>query len=102
MAQLLRRAGDELTIEVGRLRGLRPPAADTRTPASLLSILDDQIVHLHGWANAYDKRNTAGIRGFQARIAEDSAKAAAIAQHYGFQVCGSPGTGNPGNLTRFR
>ena len=42
------------------------------------------------------------IRRLQARIAEDSAKASAIAQHYGFQVCGKPGNGNTGNLTRFR
>jgi hypothetical protein len=101
VAQLLRKAGDELTIEVGRLRALSAPV-DPGTPASLLSILNDQTVHLQGWANAYDHRNAAGIRGFQVRIAEDSAKAAAIARHYGFQVCGDPGNGNPGNPTRFR
>jgi hypothetical protein len=102
VAQLLRRAGDELTLEVKSLRALRPPAAGARTPGSLLSILDDQITHLDGWADAYDDRNARRIRSFQARIADDTAKASAIAQHYGFQVCGNPGNGNTGNLTRFR
>ena len=102
VAQLLRRAADVLMVEVGRLRALPPPAGDTRTPGSLLSFLDDQVTHLNGWANAYDRRNATEIRGFQARIADDTAKASAIAQHYGFQVCGNPGNGNTGNLTRFR
>jgi hypothetical protein len=102
VAQLLRRAADVLMVEVRRLRALTPPAGDSRTPGSLLSFLDDQITHLSGWANAYDRRNATEIRGFQARIADDTAKASAIAKHYGFQVCGSPGNGNTGNLTRFR
>ena len=89
-------------VEVRRLRALPPPAGDTRTPGSLLSFLDDQVTHLSGWANAYDHRNAIEIRGFQARIADDTAKASAIAKHYGFQVCGSPGNGNTGNLTGFR
>lgn len=102
VAQLLRRAADVLMVEVRRLRALPPPAGDTRTPGSLLSFLDDQVTHLSGWANAYDHRNAIEIRGFQARIADDTAKASAIAKHYGFQVCGNPGNGNTGNLTGFR
>jgi hypothetical protein len=102
VAQLLRRASDDLAVEVGRLRALHPPGPDTRTPGSVLSILDDQIDHLNGWAEAYDRRNASGIRAFQARIAEDSDKASALAEHYGFKVCGDPGSANTGNLTRFR
>jgi hypothetical protein len=102
VARLLRKAGDDLRVEIRRLRALRAPAAEARTPASLLSFLADEVTHLDGWADAYDDRNAKGIRAFQARIAEDSAKASAVAKHYGFQVCGSPGNGNPGNLTRFR
>jgi hypothetical protein len=102
VARLLRRAGDDLRTEVRRLRALRPPASDAHTPASLLSFLDDEIDHLGGWARAYDDRSANGIRAFQVRIAEDSAKASAVAQHYGFQVCGNPGSANTGNLTRFR
>ena len=102
VARLLRRAADDLRGEVRRLRALSPPASDPRTPASLLSFLEDEIAHLEAWARAYDDRNEAGIQRFQAEIADDSAKASAVAGHYGFQVCGNPGNGNPGNLTRFR
>jgi hypothetical protein len=102
VALLLRRAADDLTVEIMRLRALRPPAADIRTPASLLSFLSDQVAHLDGWARAYDEGNEGEIRAFQIRIAEDSEKAAAVAQHYGFKVCGGSGSGNTGNLTRFR
>ncbi len=102
VAQLLRRAGDVLRVEIRRLRALGPPASDAESPSSLLSILDDEVAHLDGWAGAYERRSATEIRGFQARIADDSAKAGAIAQHYGFKVCGSPGDGNTGNLTRFR
>jgi hypothetical protein len=102
VAALLRRAAGALGSEVRSLRELNPPAGDSRTPASLVSILADQIRDLRGFAAAYDSRDAAEIRGFQARIADDSAKASALAEHYGFQVCGSPGDGNTGNLTRFR
>jgi hypothetical protein len=102
VAGLLRREADSRRTEVRRLRVLGPVPADPRTVASLLSFLGDEIAHLEGWARAYDMRNEQAIRAFQIRIAEDSEKAAAVARHYGFKVCGSPGNGNPGNLTRFR
>jgi hypothetical protein len=97
VARLLRRAADDLRGEVRRLGALSPPASDDRTPASVLSFLTDEITHLEAWARAYDDRNENGIQRFQLEIADDSAKAAAVAQHYGFQVCGNPGNGNPGN-----
>ena len=99
VALLLRRAGEDRRMEVRRLRALRPPAADVGSPASLLSSLADLSADLDGWADAYESRNATRIRAFQARIAEDSAKASAIARRYGFQVCGNPGSGNTGNLT---
>jgi hypothetical protein len=102
VAVLLRRAADVLEKEVRNLRALDPPNGDVRAPQSLLSILADQIHDLRGFAAAYDSRDASAIRTFQARIADDSAKASALAAHYGFQVCGNPGNGNPGNLTRFR
>ncbi len=102
VAALLRRGADALGTEVRDLRALRPPSGDDRTPESLLSILADQIHDLRGFATAYDTREATAIRRFQARIADDSAMASALAEHYGFQVCGDPGNGNPGNLTRFR
>ena len=89
VAELLRRAADALRTEVRRLRELHPPAGDARTPASVLSILDDQITHLDGWAKAYDGRNENRIRAFQVLIAEDTEKANALAQRYGFRVCGA-------------
>jgi hypothetical protein len=102
VAGLLRRAAGALRTEVGKLRELHPPAGETSTPASLLSILGDQIDHLDGWADAYDGRNENRIRAFQILIAQDTEKANALAQHYGFKVCGGGGSGNPGNLTRLR
>jgi hypothetical protein len=102
VAVLLRRAADAMGMEVRNLRSLHPPSGDVRTPQSLLSILTDQIHDLRGFARAYDGRDARAIRAFQARIAADSAKAGALAEHYGFQVCGTPGNGNPGNLTRIR
>ena len=86
-------------MEVRRLLALRPPAADVGSPASLLSSLADLSADLDGWAEAYESRKAGRIRAFQARIAEDSGKAGAIARRYGFQVCGNPGSGNTGNLT---
>jgi hypothetical protein len=100
VAVLLRRAGDALGTEVRQLRALHPPSGDVRTPESLLSIVDDELHDLRGFAAAYDRRDAGAIRSFQARIADDSAKASALAGQYGFQVCGNPGNGNPGNLTR--
>jgi hypothetical protein len=97
VAELLRRAADALRTEVGRLRELHPPAGDVRTPASMLSILGDQITHLEGWADAYDGQNANRIRAFQVLIAEDTDKANALAQHYGFTVCGGSGSGNSGS-----
>lgn len=99
VAELLRRAADALRTEVRRLRELHPPAGDARTPASVLSILDDQITHLDGWAKAYDSRNEKRIQAFQVLIAEDTEKANALAQRYGFRVCGGggSGTGNSGS-----
>jgi hypothetical protein len=102
VATLLRRAAVALEREVRNLRALHPPSGDSRTPDSLLSILADQIHDLRGFAAAYDSRDAGAIRAFQARIAADSAKASALAEHFGFQVCGNPGNGNTGNLTRFR
>jgi hypothetical protein len=102
VARLLRRASEDRKVEIRRLRALRPPVADARTPVSLFSFLAEESAGLEAWADAYDRRDSAGIRGFQAQIAEDSANASAIARHYGFQVCGDPGNGNPGNLTRIR
>jgi hypothetical protein len=97
VAELLRRAAGALRTEVGRLRKLHPPAGDARTPASVLSILDDQITHLDGWAKAYDGRHENRIRAFQVLIAEDTEKANALAQRYGFRVCGGSDTGNSGS-----
>jgi hypothetical protein len=97
VAELLRRAAGALRTEVGRLRELHPPAGDARTPASVLSILGDQITHLDGWADAYDGRNENRIRAFQVLIAEDTEKANALSQHYGFRVCGSSGSGDFGS-----
>jgi hypothetical protein len=99
VAVLLRRAAGALGREVRDLRALHPPSG-VGTPESLLSILADQIRDLRGFAAAYSRPNAGAIRAFQARIADDSAKASALAEHYGFQVCGSPGNGNTGNLTR--
>ena len=98
VAPLLRRAAQDRRVEVRRLRALHPPAADS-TPTSLLSLLADLSADLDGWAAAYESRNALRIRTLQARIAVDSAKAGAIAGHYGFQACGDPGSGNTGNLT---
>jgi hypothetical protein len=94
VAALLRRAAEDRKAEVRRLRALRPPGA---TPESLLSSLADLSADLDGWAEAYESRKAGRIRAFQARIAEDSGKAGAIARRYGFQVCGNPGSGNSGN-----
>jgi hypothetical protein len=102
VAVLLRRAAGALGSEVRNLRALHPPSGDVRTPESVISILADQIQDLRGFAAAYERRDAGAIRTFQARIADDSAKAGDLARHYGFQVCGSPGNGNTGNLTRFR
>jgi hypothetical protein len=99
VARLLRRAADALRTEVGRLRELHPPAGDAHTPDSVLSILGDQITHLDGWADAYDDRNEKRIRAFQIMIAEDTDKASALAQHYGFSVCGSSDSGTLGSPT---
>jgi hypothetical protein len=102
VAVLLRRAADALGREVRNLRALSPPSGDAQTPRSLFSILAVQIQDLRGFAAAYDSRDRGAIRTFQARIADDSAKASDLAEHYGFQICGTPGSGNTGNLTRFR
>src|SRR3954452_5933261 len=102
VAVLLRRAAGALETEVRNLRALHPPSGDAGTRESVLSILNDQTHDLRGFATAYDSRDSGAIRGFQARIADDSAKASALAEHYGFQVCGNPGSGNTGNLTRIR
>jgi hypothetical protein len=99
VAELLRRAAGALRTEVGRLGELHPPAGDARTPAAVLSVLGDQITHLDGWAGAYDGRNENRIRAFQVLIAEDAEKANALAQHYGFRVCGVSGTGDSGRPT---
>lgn len=99
VAELLRRAADALRTEVSRLRELHPPAGDARTPASVLSIFGAQITHLDGWADAYDGRNENRIRAFQVLIAEDTEKASALAQHYGFRVCGSSGSVSFGSPT---
>jgi hypothetical protein len=99
VAVLLRRAAVALGSEIRNLRALHPPIGDSRTPESLLSILADQIHDLRDFAAAYDSRDAAAIRTLQVRIAADSAKASALAEHYGFQVCGNPGSGNRGNLT---
>lgn len=101
VAVLLRRAADALAEEGQKLGALHPPSG-VQPPDSFLSILDDQINDLRGFAAAYESRDLGAIRTVQARIADDSAKASALAEHYGFQVCGDPGNGNPGNLTRFR
>jgi hypothetical protein len=100
VAVLLRRAAAALETEVRNLRALPPPGDEAPTPESVLSILTDQTDDLRGFATAYDSRDSGAIRAFQARIADDSAKASALARRYGFQVCGSPGNGNTGNLTR--
>jgi hypothetical protein len=97
VAGLLRREADARRTELRRLRALGRPRADPRTVASFLSFLGDEITHLAGWARAYDNRDEEGIRTFQLRIADDSAKAAAVAQHYGFQVCGGPEGEAPGS-----
>src|SRR3954454_23832858 len=102
VAVLLRRAAGALETEVRNLRALHPPSGDAGTPESVLSILEDQTHDLRGFATAYDSRDSGAIRAFQSRIADYSAKASALAEHYGFQVCGSPGNGNTGNLTRIR
>jgi hypothetical protein len=98
VAALLHRAAEDRRVEVRRLRALHPPAPDA-TPASLLSLLSDLSADLDRWAAAYEGRNATRIRSFQARIAVESARASAIAGHYGFRVCGNPGSGNTGNLT---
>jgi hypothetical protein len=102
VAALLRQQADNQMAEVKGLLALQPPSADAASLASLLSILSAQITDLDDWADAYDQRNAKEIRSLQIRIAEHNAEASALAHRYGFKVCGGPGNGITGNLTRFR
>jgi hypothetical protein len=102
VAALLHQQADNQMAEVKGLLALQHPSADAASLASLLSILSAQITDLEDWADAYDQRNAKQIRSSQLRVAEHNAEASALARRYGFKVCGGPGNGITGNLTRFR
>ena len=87
-AALLRKESANRKAEVQELRTLQPPAADSATVDSVLSLVGAETVVIDRWAKAYDDLDSAAIRRLQIRLGLTAGKAAQRARAYGFQVCG--------------
>ncbi len=88
VAGLLRKASDNLMAEKRELQALDPPSTGVGTLRSIVSIVAAEASVIDEWAQAYDDLDAREIRRLQRRIGEVTAKAEAIAQGYGFEVCG--------------
>jgi hypothetical protein len=88
IAELLRQESDNRVAEAQELDGLRPPAADAATTASILSLLRAQARVIDDWAKAYDDLDSEAIRRLQIRLGALAAEAGERARSYGFEVCG--------------
>jgi hypothetical protein len=88
-AALFRRLADTLAQQTAQLRQLRPPPGDEATINNWLSTAEGASSVLRDLADAYDSANAQRIRLLGGEFLTQSSKASAIAQGYGFKVCGS-------------
>ena len=88
IAALLRQESSNRKAEVQELEALQPPSGDVTRVGSILSLVRAETTLIDKWAEAYDDLDAEAIRRQQIRLGLTSAKAAARARAYGFEVCG--------------
>ena len=76
---------DQLATE---LQALPKPTGDEQILDTLLSTVSAEATHIRHFADAVDSLDASQIRSFGEAADSDGAKAVAIAQGYGFTVCG--------------
>ena len=76
---------DQLATE---LQALPKPTGDEQILDTLLSTVSAEATDIRHFADAVDSRDASQIRKFGEAAESDAAKAVAIAQGYGFTVCG--------------
>ena len=76
---------DQLATE---LQALPKPTGDEQILDTLLSTVRAEATDIRHFADAVDSRDASQIRSFGEAAESDAAKAVAIAQGYGFKVCG--------------
>jgi len=76
---------DQLATE---LQALPKPTGDEQILDTLLSTVSAEATDIRHFADAVDSLDASQIRSFGEAADSDAAKAVAIAQGYGFKVCG--------------
>jgi hypothetical protein len=76
---------DQLATE---LQGLPKPTGDEQILDTLLSTISAEATDIRHFADAVDSLDASQIRSFGEAAESDAGKAIAIAQGYGFKVCG--------------
>jgi len=77
---------DQLATE---LQALPKPTGDEQILDTLLSAVSAEATDIRHFADAVDSLDASQIRSFGEAADSDAAKAVAIAQGYGFKVCGT-------------
>ena len=81
-------AADYIDQLASELQALPKPTGDEQTLDTLLSTVRAEATDIRHFADAVDSLDASQIRSFGEAANSDAAKAVAIAQGYGFTVCG--------------
>ena len=101
IAALVPRAIEISEEQLGKLKALRPPAADEATLARALDLLEQQIDVLRRLGEAATAGDGAAVGEIATEGSTLNDEADSIAQSYGLEVCGSdePGGSETGSTT---
>jgi hypothetical protein len=91
LADLYRQAADVAKAEGQQIRSVTPPTGDESIINKWISTRDTGISLLRDFAGAVDAKGTNGsqLRTLAKEVSSNTDKSKAIAQGYGFTVCGS-------------
>jgi hypothetical protein len=81
-------AADYVDQLASELQALPKPTGDEQILDTLLSTVSAEATDIRHFADAVDSLDASQIRSFGEAADSDAAKAVAIAQGYGFKVCG--------------
>ena len=88
VANLLRKESTNRRAEISELEDLDPPPVDADEVNEILELVGTEVDVIDTWATAYDDLDEQAIRRQQIRLSVTSARAAARARAFGFEVCG--------------
>ena len=88
VANLLRKESANRRGEVSELEDLDPPPVDVAEVNEIVELVRTESDVIDTWAAGYDDLDERAIRRQQIRLGLTSARAAARARAFGFEVCG--------------